>query len=522
VSIRQRTRAAGLVGALTTVLVVLATVLVGGGNAAHAATIFGDNFQDGNSSGWSTSGGSWSVVTDGTLAYRQANNGSENARAFNGNTGWTNYQVQARVKPLSFNGSNRLVGIAARVNSNTRMYRLALTNNNRAELQAVNGSQIAVIGSAALTVSTGTFYTLRIEVNGSTIRGFVNGTQVGSGTNSQYGAGRIGLATVFASAVFDDITVTDDGTTPPTSPPPNTTPPPTSPPPTSPPPQPPPGGLVGWATVNGTTTGGAGGPTVTVTSGSQLVSEMQASGARIIQVSGTLSISGMNDVASNKTLIGLGSNATITGGGLDVDGVSNVIIRNLNFRDWGDDAINVQDASHHIWIDHNSLTNGNDGAIDIKRESDFVTVSWNRIFGHDKSMLLGHDDGHTADRGHLRVTYHHNWFDGSNQRHPRVRYGNVVHVYNNFYSNIGSYGVASTQEGAVLVEANYFENTDDPYHCGEGDSPPGSLRAVNNHFVSSGSGQTCGSVGNVPYSYSLTTPSSVKSVVTAGAGAGRI
>jgi pectate lyase len=281
-------------------------------------------------------------------------------------------------------------------------------------------------------------------------------------------------------------------------------------------------GLVGWATVNGTTTGGAGGPTVTVTSGSQLVSEMQASGPRIIQVSGTLSISGMNDVASNKTIIGLGSNATITGGGLDVDGVSNVIIRNLNFRNWGDDAINVQDASHHIWIDHNSLSNGADGAIDIKRESDFVTVSWNRIFGHDKSMLLGHSDGHTADRGHLRVTYHHNWFDGSNQRHPRVRYGNVVHVFNNYYGNVGSYGVASTQEGAVLVEGNFFENTDDPFHCGEGSSPPGSLRAVNNHFVNSGSGQTCGSVGNVPYSYSLDTPSNVKSIVTSGAGAGRI
>jgi pectate lyase len=281
-------------------------------------------------------------------------------------------------------------------------------------------------------------------------------------------------------------------------------------------------GLVGWATVNGTTTGGAGGPTVTVTSGSQLVSEMQTSGARTIRVQGTLSISGMNDVASNKTIVGVGSNATITGGGLDVDGVSNVIIQNLNFRDWGDDAVNVQNASHHVWIDHNSLTNGFDGAIDIKRESDFVTVSWNRIFGHEKSMLLGHDDGHTADRGHLRVTYHHNWFDGSNSRHPRVRYGNVVHVYNNFYSNIGDYGVASTQEGAVLVEGNYFENTDDPYHCGEGDSDPGSLRAVSNHFVSSGSGQTCGSVGSVPYSYSLTTPSSVKSVVTAGAGAGRI
>jgi pectate lyase len=278
----------------------------------------------------------------------------------------------------------------------------------------------------------------------------------------------------------------------------------------------------GWATVSGTTTGGAGGSTVDVNSASALISNMQASGARIIRVSGTINLSGMNDVASNKTIIGVGASATITGGGLDVDGVSNVIIRNLNFRNWGDDAINLQDGSHHVWLDHNSFSNGNDGALDIKRESDFVTVSWNRVFGHDKSMLLGHSDGHTADRGNLRVTYHHNWFDGSNQRHPRVRFGNVVHVYNNYYNNVGGYGVASTVEAGVLVEGNYFENTDDPYHCGEGSSPPGNLRAANNFFVNSGSGQTCGSVGSVPYGYSLNTPSSVKSIVMAGAGTGRI
>ena len=152
---------------------------------------------------------------------------------------------------------------------------------------------------------------------------------------------------------------------------------------------------------------------------------------------------------------------------------SNVIIRNLNFRGWNDDAINVQ-YSTRVWIDHNSLTDGFDGAIDIKRGSDFVTVSWNRIFGHDKSMLLGHaDDNAGEDVGHLRVTYHHNWFDGTDQRHPRVRFGNPVHVYNNFYGGVTSYGVASTEGAGVLVEGNYFENTDDPFHLGEGDSGPG-------------------------------------------------
>jgi pectate lyase len=271
------------------------------------------------------------------------------------------------------------------------------------------------------------------------------------------------------------------------------------------------------------TTGGGTAPPVTVTSASALISAMQSDGSDVIRISGMISISGMQDVGSNKTLIGVGGGSGITGGGLDVDGVSNVIIQNLNFRSWSDDAINVQDGTTRLWIDHNSFTDGNDGAVDIKRASDFVTVSWNRFFGHDKTMLLGHsDDNASQDRGHLRVSYHHNWFDGTNQRHPRVRFGNPVHVYNNYYDGVGSYGVASTMEAGVLVEGNYFENTDSPCELGQGSSPEGNMVARNNHFVSSGTCAVRGSVNGIPYSYSLDSASSVKSIVESGAGTGRV
>ncbi|NJP96766.1 pectate lyase [Nonomuraea sp. FMUSA5-5] len=279
--------------------------------------------------------------------------------------------------------------------------------------------------------------------------------------------------------------------------------------------------LVGWATQGGGTTGGGSTPPTTVSSASALTSALSSGSAAVIRVSGTISCSGMLRVTSNKTVIG-NAGATISGCGFNVSQASNVIIRNLTFKNWNDDGINVQ-YSTRVYIDHNSFSNGYDGAVDIKRSSDYVTVSWNRFFDHDKTMLLGHSDSNgSEDRGHLRVTYHHNWFDGTNQRHPRVRFGNPVHVFNNYYGNVGSYGVASTQEAGVLVEGNYFENTDDPYHLGEGSSPAGSLVARNNHFVNSGSGQAGGSVKSIPYSYSLDSASSVKSIVTAGAGAGRI
>ncbi|WP_326824349.1 RICIN domain-containing protein [Streptosporangium sp. NBC_01756] len=283
-------------------------------------------------------------------------------------------------------------------------------------------------------------------------------------------------------------------------------------------------GLVGWATQGGGTTGGGGTSPTTVSSASALTSALSASGAAVIRVSGTISCSGMLKVTSNKTVIG-NSGAAIVGCGLNISEASNVIVRNLTFRDWDDDGINVQ-YSTRVWLDHNTFSEGYDGALDVKRASDYVTVSWNRFFNHDKTMLLGHsDDNAGEDSGHLRVTYHHNWFDGTNQRHPRVRFGNPVHVYNNYYANVGSgggYGVASTEGAGVLVEGNYFENTADPYHRGEGSSDPGNLVARNNHFVNSGAGDAGGSVASIPYSYSLDSAANVKSVVSAGAGAGRI
>jgi pectate lyase len=203
--------------------------------------------------------------------------------------------------------------------------------------------------------------------------------------------------------------------------------------------------------------------------------------------------------------------------------VSNVIIRNLNFRDWDDDAVNLQEGSHHVWIDHNTFSNGNDGAVDIKRESDFVTVSWNVIRNHDKSMLLGHSDGHTEDIGNLRVTYHHNWFDGSESRHPRVRFGNPVHVFNNYYDNVTGYGVASTMDAGVLVEGNYFQGVDNPTHVGFAASDPGDLVERNNVFDDSGAPEsTGGGVAPIPYGYQLDNPASVPAIVTAGAGAGQL
>jgi pectate lyase len=154
--------------------------------------------------------------------------------------------------------------------------------------------------------------------------------------------------------------------------------------------------------------------------------------------------------------------------------------------------------------------------------SDLVTVSWNITRSHDKTMLLGSADTDTGDRGKLRVSYHHNWFDGTNQRHPRVRFGNPVHVFNNYYDATTSYGVASTAEAGVLVEGNFFENVARPTTLAQGTSPNGNLAQRGNHFVGSGTPQVNGTVKAIPYAYTLDTAANVKSIVTAGAGTGKL
>ncbi len=202
-------------------------------------------------------------------------------------------------------------------------------------------------------------------------------------------------------------------------------------------------------------------------------------------------------IGSNTTIVGLGKHAVIKGAWFDIRSATNIIVRNLTFRDTFDcfpqwdptdgsqgnwnalyDSISLR-TSTHVWIDHNTfedretddrtlpsyfgrLFQVHDGQTDITNASDLVTVSWNVYRNHDKVMLIGSSDsGSTAkgDVGKLNVTIHHNLFDHVNQRAPRVRFGKV-HVYNNLYRiKHGwrydySWGVGI--QSAIFAENNFF------------------------------------------------------------------
>ncbi|WP_433294849.1 cellulose-binding protein [Actinoplanes sp. CA-030573] len=211
---RRWRRPAGVGGLVTLVAAGLFVTVTD----AEAATVFSADFETGSTSGWSKSGGTWSITSDGSRVLQQSDSGSERAREFAGQTSWADYSVQARVKATSFATTSGVVALTARAAGATRMYRLSLTGGNKVQLETMNGSAVTILASLGQTISTSTFYTLKLSVNGTTISGSINGTSVGSATDSTIGAGRIGLLTEHAAGRFDDVVVDDAGDSTPTSP----------------------------------------------------------------------------------------------------------------------------------------------------------------------------------------------------------------------------------------------------------------------------------------------------------------
>jgi pectate lyase len=224
------------------------------------------------------------------------------------------------------------------------------------------------------------------------------------------------------------------------------------------------------------TTGGAGGQTVTVTNQSQLNQYVTASAPYVIRVSGSINISPRGTelrVASHKTIVGVGTSGEIVGGGFFLNGVSNVIIRNLTIRDTlmpdddpGDDAYDYDaiqiDTGSNIWIDHNRLTRMNDGLLDSRRDTTNITVSWNQFLQNNKTFGIGWTDNVTA-----RMTIHHNWFRDTNSRNPSADNLANLHMYNNYLQNVSGYGNFVRGATKGVIENSYYQNVTDPYYVEE-------------------------------------------------------
>ncbi len=283
------------------------------------------------------------------------------------------------------------------------------------------------------------------------------------------------------------------------------------------------------------TTGGAGGSTVTVSTLSDLESAVSGSSPKIVNVSGTITGDVNVKVGSNTSIIGVGSTASLVGISLDLDAVSNVIIRNLSISyvlasDTTGDAIHIIDGTTHVWVDHNNLFSDEnhgkdyyDGLLDITRASDYITVSWNRFHDHYKVSLVGHSDSNgSQDTGHLHVTYHHNWFYNVNSRLPSLRFG-TGHIYNNYYENVGDSAIHSRMGAQMLIENNVFRSVPVAITTTGDSSQDGYANASGNDYGGATVDITqVGTFTQAPYAYTLDPTSSVIDEVTVYSGVGII
>lgn len=271
----------------------------------------------------------------------------------------------------------------------------------------------------------------------------------------------------------------------------------------------------GWAGQTGVRGGSTASAAniATVSTPEQLSEALRRNGdaSKIIMVKGVIDMRGATPFASsadqarrgtvrigsNTTLLGLGVQSGFVNAHLEIANANQVIVRNLHLQNpcdvgpvwdpddgskgnWNSlfDGITVSN-SQQVWIDHNSFTdapltddqlpveNGmkkqcHDGALDINRASDFVTVSYNHFAQHEKNMLIGSSDKATGDEGHLRVTLHHNLFDDVAERAPRVRFGRV-HTYNNLHRGdrkrsvyAHGYSIGLGKQAKVISENNSF------------------------------------------------------------------
>ncbi|HYH02685.1 MAG TPA: LamG-like jellyroll fold domain-containing protein, partial [Bacillota bacterium] len=188
-------------------------------NLVHAATLFSDNFDDGNSSGWTTQNGAWSVVQDsGSYVFYQSSTGE--GRAWTGSSSWTNYAVEAKVKVDNFNGSNRAY-VCARMKDGNNYYAASLVGGGKLEIRKKVSGSTSTLVSKNYSLSTGTWYKVKLEVNGTSLKMYVNDALQLSATDSSISAGGVGVIGYKAVCKFDDVVVSDGGTSttsqPPTS-----------------------------------------------------------------------------------------------------------------------------------------------------------------------------------------------------------------------------------------------------------------------------------------------------------------
>ena len=317
---------------------------------------------------------------------------------------------------------------------------------------------------------------------------------------------------------------------------------------------------VGYASLNGGTTGGAGGEVAYASTGAEIHQAMcnRASDDTplIIYVSGTINhgntskYSGSCDTkddeiqfkgVSNISLIGTGSGAVFDQIGIHLRDTSNIILQNLHIKNVkksgsptsnGGDAIGMESGVFNVWVDHCTLEatggedDGYDSLLDMKATTQYVTVSYTHYNHSGRGGLMGSSD---SDDSNTYVTFHHNYYQNIDSRLPLLRHG-TAHSFNNYFNGIAKSGMNPRMGGKIKAEHNHFENANNPIgtfytsNMGYWDLKDNIFENVtwssaSDEFPAGPNPVSTTSI-NIPYSYTLDDVNCVRDIVKATAGAG--
>ena len=170
------------------------------------------------------------------------------------------------------------------------------------------------------------------------------------------------------------------------------------------------------------------------------------------------------------TVEGVGHDAAVYGFGFLIRSAKYTELSNLGVYNFMDDGISVDTGNYYLWIHNNDISYGavgsdsdqakGDGSLDFKK-SYYSTLSYNHFWDSGKCNLLDASAGSGTSASNY-LTYHHNWYDHSDSRHPRIRNASAVHVYNNYYDGNAKYGIGVTSGSSCFAEGNYFRDANDP------------------------------------------------------------
>lgn len=198
----------------------------------------------------------------------------------------------------------------------------------------------------------------------------------------------------------------------------------------------------------------------------------------------------------------------------------NIIIRNLSLIGPGavdiDGADLITNQGQHVWIDHCTFQDSQDGALDSKI-CDWATYTYNhfyytsRSYSHAYTCGCGWADGTMI----LHLTFASNvWGEGCVRRLPQC--GDCyVHLVNNYHNCPGnSAGITINENCKALVECNYAATGVKNALTGSGSGRNITVRDNNYSYTSIGSEVT------MPYQYTKIAAADVPATLTGSEGAG--